>query len=1046
MPNRILLLAVIAALLASAAPATAQDLPLSVTGTIDDGTPFVEVPFTIEQPNSILTADMRPTSGDLDTLLYLVDEDGVVIAENDDRAEDDYSSRLLFSVDEPGAYTIVATRYKVRDGKTSGDFELAVDAAAPEDFALPPYDATSDDLAAAGYPATEPRPAADWTILAYYGADTNLEAAILNDFNEFELAGGSNANVRIVVLLDRSPGYTDASGNWVTARLFEAGVDTSGDQATVYPPTIDSTPLADLGEIDMGDGQNLARFLVWGVLNYPAQHYAITFGSHGAGWQGLIFDESQDPAGILSIPELKQAFEAALAAAGISQFDMLINDACRMSSVEYLEAIAGYFIYAIASPELVIDPALDMTLLTQQLNASPSATDLVGAGIDLVDAYIVRDVVSKGTPDSGYYTSALTDLEALIPIGEALNEFATIVNAAPWAYSPLINEARAKAYTYSAFMGQDTLIDLGDFLEEILALTPDADNACLTYAAQDILDILEQALIYGNAGEKAAPYIYYYNIYFPTTYDAIHRSYYDESPLQAWYMMLQSYYTAGEPQSWEAGELVPRLDLTPDTISGLDLERECSLDPDALNFRPGDGILYGKLTVDLMCDGSPVTRVVSAELPPDAIDGADWSGGMYTLGDGSVTSTALLNQTGAECLYYTGGRYRESSADSWKEVTVLFGCDGSVVSVVTQDPATGAAAEISIAPGSEFQVYDQVVSPDGKTKPSPGATFAWPENGLLWEQGEAPECDYQVNVSATSPSGTVTVSSTTVTLEDAPTAPEPTAEPPPTCACDTDYSCTPGCECDPQCWVCGGVWIDDLDPNNPPASATVEEVVYCTEIGANYFEWTIATTITCSDGFQLTTESGPFQGAWRPGCPPSETLCGDGICQTHENPDTCPQDCPARCGDTFCHASETCSNCPQDCGACPATCGNDVCEASETCETCPQDCGACSQTIAAFTYESIQGMIFFTDQSIGATSWLWTFSEIDGAFPASSTDPTPIVYYSICGWENGDEETTPVTLEVWGPDGYDSITENVDCGYGTLPIELGRAKAVTAGR
>jgi len=50
------------------------------------------------------------------------------------------------------------------------------------------------------------------------------------------------------------------------------------------------------------------------------------------------------------------------------------------------------------------------------------------------------------------------------------------------------------------------------------------------------------------------------------------------------------------------------------------------------------------------------------------------------------------------------------------------------------------------------------------------------------------------------------------------------------------------------------------------------------------------------------------------------------------------------CGNGVCESGEGCENCPEDCGVCSfnvTVCGNGVCESGEGCENCPEDCGAC---------------------------------------------------------------------------------------------------------
>src|SRR5262245_42900079 len=74
--------------------------------------------------------------------------------------------------------------------------------------------------------------------------------------------------------------------------------------------------------------------------------------------------------------------------------------------------------------------------------------------------------------------------------------------------------------------------------------------------------------------------------------------------------------------------------------------------------------------------------------------------------------------------------------------------------------------------------------------------------------------------------------------------------------------------------------------------------------------------------------------------------CGDAICQSSENCQSCPADCGTCpvfefCGDQTCQATEDCSTCPIDCGG--QCCGNGTCQPqfNEDCGTCPADCGAC---------------------------------------------------------------------------------------------------------
>lgn len=98
------------------------------TGTINDSNLDDRYVFT-GNADDIVTIRMEATDGDLDTYVSILNENGVEIAFNDDDfgiggSKD--SAILSFKLPTNGTYTIVATRYGVYYGSTSGGYELTL--------------------------------------------------------------------------------------------------------------------------------------------------------------------------------------------------------------------------------------------------------------------------------------------------------------------------------------------------------------------------------------------------------------------------------------------------------------------------------------------------------------------------------------------------------------------------------------------------------------------------------------------------------------------------------------------------------------------------------------------------------------------------------------------------------------------------------------------------------------------------------------------------------------------------------------------------------
>jgi hypothetical protein len=768
-------------------------------GRIDDTTPFEAFRIDVFEDGSTIVLDLAPTNPDsaLDTLLYLTDLNYNILAENDDRVKGDSSSRIEYPQAASGSYRVIATRYGAEKGKGNDDFSLSIQVIAPKEVERPnfDYDVSEETLQSVGYPALAPRDDAIWTILVYYGGDNNLEAAILNDLNEFELAGGSNTSVRVVALVDNlQPEATDA---WQTAHLFEVSSDVSQDQKLVYPPTIDSVELKDLGEINTSGGEAFAQFLVWGIRNFPAQRYAVALGSHGAGWHGLITDdtttEKLGEAVIMSLPQMQGALRLATQEADIEKFDLLINDACLMSSVEYHVAMSEFFRYSIASPEIVVNPAHDMRLFLSALKTDTNV-DISQLGERLVNQYIQVDSVARPSSDVVYLTSAVFDLSVYADVKQALDNFATIFLQQPFAYSAILGQARDRAYTYSEYVGGRELVDMGTLMEQVRAIS---DDPTLSGAADDVLSALRRALLYGTGGAKIAEITsYYQNIFFPsnsTLFAQFASQYFEESTTPNWGSVLRSYYNALTPSVWANTNpnFVPFHTAIPPIATGFaPYPAQSVLDAKNLQYNirtslavpteiGGRNISQVLSTFELIStdtDGNPTFTRLSEEVVANS---GGWQWGFdapFIFWDVTLPFVNFGEDGNFELLKFSDtvaalqGRYRVSDSDAWNNVSVIFdiandATGGNFQRVINRSEETGAAADVTIPVGATFQAYKTIVQ-NGKATLIEGNTYIWDEGGPTWAWQPAPTGDYNASFQVVTQGGASTSFGTQISVNN----------------------------------------------------------------------------------------------------------------------------------------------------------------------------------------------------------------------------------------------------------------------------------------
>jgi hypothetical protein len=207
--------------------------------------------------------------------------------------------------------------------------------------------------------AAPPAPPAKWTVMVYISGDNNLEDYVVKDI-ELELAAlGSNADVQIVALADRGPGYDTSRGDWQTTKLFHVTQGMAADAASA---------VADWGERNMGDKQTLIDFVSWSKTNYPADRYALYFWGHGWNWHPNWVMEDDTDLDTLDYHELKAAIPT------LGYIDMVGFDGCNMGALEIAKLWHGHATAISASQEYVGWKGIEYDVVLSQLIANPDMT------------------------------------------------------------------------------------------------------------------------------------------------------------------------------------------------------------------------------------------------------------------------------------------------------------------------------------------------------------------------------------------------------------------------------------------------------------------------------------------------------------------------------------------------------------------------------------------------------------------------------------------------------------------------------------------------
>ncbi len=413
-----------------------------------------------------------------------------------------------------------------------------------------------------------------WTVMLYQDADDKvLEKDIYIDLNEAERIGSTD-RVNIVAQVDRYKGGFNGDGNWTSTKRFYVTQDDDLSR-------VGSEEIADMGELNMSDGETLIDFATWAIETYPADRYALILSDHGMGWPGGWSDPDPEVRIRSDIPLAQamgdelylQEIDAALgeirARTGVEKLDLVGMDACLMSHIEVFSALAPHARFAVASQEtepalgwaytgflydLVRDPSMDGGQVSkhvvetyidedQRVVDDQARAEFVGGGRSGV---MSAQQLTRRLEDN--ITLTAVDLSAMPSVTNAVNDFAYALSGTG---QKAIAKARTYAQSYTSIFGKQvppSYIDLGHFAQQAVEQSQDQD---LVASAQAVLDSIGEAVIAERHGKNKSGStgisIYFPNsqlygspVAGPQSYNAVASRFVDES---LWDDFLAYHYT-----------------------------------------------------------------------------------------------------------------------------------------------------------------------------------------------------------------------------------------------------------------------------------------------------------------------------------------------------------------------------------------------------------------------------------------------------------------------------------------------------------------------
>lgn len=619
--------------------------------------------------------------------------------------------------------------------------------------------------------AQGPEPA-EWTLMFYMDCDNNLEAPQLNDLEEM-MKVGSNAKINLIALIDRSPksgtpderGFTDRAvgglPNWTDAKyvVIEKGK---------------LRLLRSLGEVNMGDPAGLTAFLDETVENFPAKRYGLVFGDHGAGWPGILSDETSNSDGI-DMSEMPVVLKDFVTKHG--KLDLIGFDACLMANFEVARTVAPFAKTMVASEELEPGNGWNYTPLMTRLAQNPEM-DSFALGRTIVDTYRDYYFSPEERDDSTYITLSVLDLSKIDALAAAISDLAvsnqTFVKTGGRPAILKIGAARSKTEQFGkskvSAEANSNNYDILGFAQNIKTQVPGSAQS-----SDAVIAAVRAAVVYKVNG-PTHPNASGLSIYFPSRVNSVAVLGYNKHPFYTsfkWPQLLAEIFATFSKDTQPP--VVQDVATTDKEIAKDDVVQvTAKINADDVEEATFVLAVHEK-------DRSIIIGAVPTEPDEKGVLHEEWDGSWFTISDGKneqicpISGFEEIGEGTDQYMVEVPAQIRYHGGKQWRDITMYFLIDfkaeetkGEFVSAF--EFVKGNPREIDFEIGDDIRPVYLAVDAQGETEQIASTDAAdilhlTADNDLLIGNADVPAGDYSIGFLVTDYAGNTTDKFVDVTLK-----------------------------------------------------------------------------------------------------------------------------------------------------------------------------------------------------------------------------------------------------------------------------------------